>query len=128
MFSTFHPAFIRFTRTPFAMRLVVALAMFFAFAPAQGFGEDKTSDTSAPKGQRVLICGHSFHVFVGTQIATIAKAAGITDHVAVGTQSIFQSFDVHELIQFFFQIIFCKSNQCFIMGKFSSNKSTPFII
>ncbi|MCX7047671.1 MAG: hypothetical protein NTX50_19575 [Candidatus Sumerlaeota bacterium] len=50
--------------------------------------------TSAPlqqpitQGQRVFICGHSFHVFVASPLTEVAKMAGIKDHVLAGTQSI----------------------------------------
>src|SRR5687768_15525081 len=54
--------------------------------PAHLLADDKPA--SPPKGQRVLICGHSFHVFVGGPLATIATAAGIKDHVNLGVQSI----------------------------------------
>jgi len=68
-------------------RRFFAAVILCALIPSLGFSDDKTTE-APPKGQRVLICGHSFHVFVGNQIAAVAKAAGITDHVAVGTQSI----------------------------------------
>jgi hypothetical protein len=67
---------------------ILAVLALCALTPALGFSDDKPAASAAPKGQRVLICGHSFHVFVGAQIAAVAKAAGINDHVAVGTQSI----------------------------------------
>ena len=68
-----------FARTWLALLLCAVL-------PAQLLADDKPA--SPPKGQRVLICGHSFHVFVGGPLATIAAAAGIKDHVNLGVQSI----------------------------------------
>ena len=85
MIGIFHRAFNRFSKILISAHLVLASLVFLASFPAKSFAEDASAP---PKGQRVLICGHSFHVFVGGQIATVAKAAGITDHVAVGTQSI----------------------------------------
>jgi hypothetical protein len=37
-----------------------------------------------PTGQRVYICGHSFHVMMAPPLEQIAHAAGIKDHVTVG--------------------------------------------
>lgn len=41
-----------------------------------------------PKGQRVFIAGHSFHMPIVQPLGQIAKAAGIEDHKLAGTQSI----------------------------------------
>ncbi|MEI8383239.1 MAG: hypothetical protein WCJ09_24185 [Planctomycetota bacterium] len=41
-----------------------------------------------PAGLRIFYTGHSFHMFVPTQIDVIAKAAGIQGHRQVGTQGI----------------------------------------
>lgn len=73
------------------MRMTVyclAAVLFLSLASARANSDNPSTSAAPPKGQRVFICGHSFHVFVGPMIATVAKAAGITDHVAAGTQSI----------------------------------------
>ena len=40
------------------------------------------------KGQRVFICGHSFHVYIEKLLEEATKVAGIDGHVTVGTQFI----------------------------------------
>src|SRR5207249_259303 len=55
-----------------------------AFAPAAA-GE-KPATPPVAKGQRVFVCGHSFHVFIDGPLAEMARAAGITDHKRVGSQ------------------------------------------
>jgi hypothetical protein len=70
------------------IRRVLLTAMLCALLPQASRGDDKPAEKPAPKGQRVMICGHSFHVFVGGPLAKIAEAAGISDHVNAGTQSI----------------------------------------
>jgi hypothetical protein len=40
------------------------------------------------KGQRVFTCGHSFHVFVPSILADMAKGAGLEDHKIAGLSSI----------------------------------------
>ncbi len=42
----------------------------------------------APKGERVLVTAHSFHIFVAPRLATLAKAAGIEGHQLVAAQMI----------------------------------------
>lgn len=42
----------------------------------------------APKGQRVFVCGHSFHVPIAQPLSEVAKSAGIADHTLVGAQFI----------------------------------------
>src|SRR5437763_16748 len=89
MSGIFHRAFNKFGKLSISMHLVLSSVLLLASFPAPGFGADKTPEPGASaKGQRVLICGHSFHVFVGAPIAKIADAAGIKDHVNSGTQSI----------------------------------------
>jgi hypothetical protein len=44
------------------------------------------SDKPVPKGQRVFICGHSFHMPVAGLLPEIVKSAGITDQKPVGQQ------------------------------------------
>src|SRR5262245_27793191 len=62
------------------------LILILALLPALLLAGNKPPAT--PKGQRVQICGHSFHVFVGAPLAKIAQSAGIKDHVDKGVQSI----------------------------------------
>ncbi len=63
-------------------RLLVALLCFLCTrAPA--------ADIAAPpKGERVFVTAHSFHIFVAQRLAPLAKAAGIEGHVLVGQQMI----------------------------------------
>lgn len=37
-------------------------------------------------GQRVLICGHSFHVYIANPLGTLAKEAGIAGHTLLESQ------------------------------------------
>jgi hypothetical protein len=37
-------------------------------------------------GQRVFVCGHSFHVYIAKPLEELAKAAGIANHVNLGVQ------------------------------------------
>lgn len=48
----------------------------------------RAQDRPAPKGQRVLSAGHSFHVFMPAILRDLAQAARIADHVQVDVQSI----------------------------------------
>ena len=43
---------------------------------------------AAPKGERVFVTAHSFHIFTAQRLAPLAKAAGIEGHVLVGAQMI----------------------------------------
>ena len=60
--------------TPFRTLAALALCPVLV-AAAQG----------PPVGQRVFICGHSFHVMMAAPLGQIAEAAGIEGHVQVGT-------------------------------------------
>jgi len=42
----------------------------------------------ATNGERVFICGHSFHIFTSRYLGPIAKAAELADHETVGAQMI----------------------------------------
>ena len=48
------------------------------FNPAAG------SEKAVPKGYKVQYVGHSFHVFVPTVMASLAKEAGISGHKSLG--------------------------------------------
>ncbi len=41
-----------------------------------------------PKGERVLVTAHSFHIFIAPRLAPLAKAAGIEGHTLVAAQMI----------------------------------------
>ncbi len=43
---------------------------------------------AAPKGERVLVTAHSFHIFTAQRLAGLAKAAGIEGHKLVAAQMI----------------------------------------
>jgi hypothetical protein len=62
---------------------------------------NRKSLRSSVKGQRVFTCGHSFHHWVDALLIDLSKAAGIRNHVAVGTSCIggsrvIQHWDVPE--------------------------------
>jgi hypothetical protein len=42
----------------------------------------------APKGERVFVTAHSFHIFIAPRLALLATAAGIEGHQLVGAQMI----------------------------------------
>ena len=42
----------------------------------------------APKGERVLVTAHSFHIFTASRLAPLALAAGIDGHKLVAAQMI----------------------------------------
>src|SRR5262249_61017033 len=46
---------------------------------------DAQSTAPVEKGQRVFVCGHSFHVFIGGPLGGMARAAGLKGHTLVGT-------------------------------------------
>src|SRR6266446_5177802 len=60
------------------LRLLYALAILGSSLPA----------ADAPKGERVFVTAHSFHIFVASRLAPLAKAAGIEGHELVGQQMI----------------------------------------
>lgn len=55
-------------------------------------GPAKLAAADVPKGQRVYSIGHSFHVFMPSILAQIAKSAGIADHQQIGLSSIGGSY------------------------------------
>ena len=72
------------SRRPWAAVGFVTIATtLLLLAPARS-GETKAID----KGQRVLSCGHSFHVFMPDILTDIAKKADIKDHEKAGLSSI----------------------------------------
>jgi hypothetical protein len=50
------------------------------------FAADPASAT--PDGQRVFVCGHSFHVYIAKPLEELAAAASIAKHVNLGSQFI----------------------------------------
>ncbi len=60
------------------LRLLSALALLSASLLA----------TAAPKGERVLVTAHSFHIFTAPRFASLAQAAGIEGHKLVAAQMI----------------------------------------
>jgi hypothetical protein len=61
------------------------MALWLATIPlAAADGKSETSPID--KGQRVFVCGHSFHVFIDAPLAEMAKAAGLKDHKSAGRQ------------------------------------------
>jgi hypothetical protein len=56
------------------------------FNPAVGW------EKAAPKGYKVQYVGHSFHVFVPTVMASLAKEAGISAHRSLGMDMIPASY------------------------------------
>ncbi len=78
-------------RTTIAAVLLVCLTtgtLFLGGQPLVAVADDSAATQSIDKGLRVFSAGHSFHVFVPGQLAGMAKAAGIKDHVLVGLSSI----------------------------------------
>lgn len=62
-------------------RCVVILAFL-------GCGIATAEDVKPPAGLRVFYTGHSFHMFVPSQVEQLVKSAGIQGHKLVGTQGI----------------------------------------
>src|ERR1043165_5982040 len=72
-------------------RLVLALAAAFVLPVAHAAAQDKSKAKLAEpitKGQRVLTCGHSFHVWVPGIVTDLCKKADIEGHVQLGVSSI----------------------------------------
>src|SRR5436309_13481101 len=46
------------------------------------------AEEAALKGQRVFVCGHSFHMPIAPMLGEIGRAAGIKGHDLSGTQGI----------------------------------------
>jgi hypothetical protein len=71
------------------MLLLSALACLPPLAPASATLPQAAGGSATPpleNGQRVFVCGHSFHVFIAVPLAGMARAAGLKDHTTVGTQ------------------------------------------
>jgi hypothetical protein len=64
--------------------LVGAALSLYGFAPARG--DDRQAVPPITRGQRVFVCGHSFHVFIDGPLAEMARAAGIEGHKSAGRQ------------------------------------------
>jgi hypothetical protein len=66
-----------------AMVCLPLLSPVVATQPKAGDGQ---ATPPLDKGQRVFVCGHSFHVFIGGPLGDMARAAGLKGHKLVGTQ------------------------------------------
>src|SRR4051794_8502389 len=60
-----------------------------------------TTASAVPAGERVFVCGHSFHVMIAAPLSEMAKAAGILDHKLINTQfiggsKVIQHWDLEE--------------------------------
>jgi hypothetical protein len=55
-----------------------------ASSTSASFNRAAGSEKAAPKGYRVQYVGHSFHMFVPTVMASLAKEAGISGHQSLG--------------------------------------------
>ncbi len=81
----------RWSRTLTAAAVAVGLTtgiLFLANPTAVAIAEDAAATQPIEKGLRVYSAGHSFHYFVPGQLAQMATAAGIKDHVQVGLSAI----------------------------------------
>ena len=80
-------------RTAFRLGVFVSALAFLttalpSFSPAaEGKNNDKLVEPIT-KGQRVLTCGHSFHVWVPDIVNDLCKKAEIKNHVQIGVSSI----------------------------------------
>jgi hypothetical protein len=69
--------------------LLAALTCLPLLAPAAATLPQAADGPATPpltKGQRVFVCGHSFHVFIAAPLAGMARAGGFKDHTLVGSQ------------------------------------------
>jgi len=69
---------MRSLRKTFWVSIVLLSAALVASPSAMG--------EEAIAGQRVFVCGHSFHVYVAKPLEELAKAAGIANHINLGVQ------------------------------------------
>lgn len=67
---------------PLPMRFSLVLFTLCALVQGARSGEKATP----PEGQRVLVCGHSFHAYVGKRLDALALAAGIRGQKMLGSQ------------------------------------------
>jgi len=66
-------------------RRLAAAFSFVIVVAAFGTAQEKPAP---PKGERVFVCGHSFHSFIGDPLAQMAQAGGISGHELAGQQYI----------------------------------------
>lgn len=80
------------SRYIFSAKLAAAALAVLVFNPvvSRSLAAETGSGQPTPveHGQRLLTCGHSFHVFVYPLVAELARSAGIADHQNVGISSI----------------------------------------
>jgi hypothetical protein len=72
----------------------IVLALLALTSAARG--QEKAAP---PSGQRILVCGHSFHAYVGRRLDALANAAGIRDQKIIdiqflGGSSVTQHWDI----------------------------------
>jgi hypothetical protein len=68
-------------------RHLLALLLCSCF-PLLTSGQDSTTKSAPPKGQRIFYTGHSFHMFVPKLVEGMVPLAKVEGHKLVGTQSI----------------------------------------
>jgi hypothetical protein len=79
------------SRFPFrvpAVVLAVLAGLVWVSPAAIADAKNPQPAATAPHGQRVFSCGHSFHVFVPGILSDMARGAGITDHQVAGLSGI----------------------------------------
>jgi hypothetical protein len=67
---------------------VFVLALFCATTANAAALPSDSQPAPIDRGQRIFLCGHSFHVFVYKILDEMARSAGIKDHQSVGVSSI----------------------------------------
>jgi hypothetical protein len=74
-------------RPPSLTRLVKTFLLCTALSLlALGPSEARDKTEAIDKGQRIFVCGHSFHVFIDGLLGEMAKGAGIKGHKSAGRQ------------------------------------------
>ena len=66
----------------------IALAILVAASLCRSSQAADSSTPPVEKGQRVFVCGHSFHVFIEKPLAMLAKEAGYAEHEDLGVSFI----------------------------------------
>jgi hypothetical protein len=75
-------------RSMYVLTLRTWTAGLLLLVSTTAWGQKQEKEIVAPAGQRVFVCGHSFHVMIAAPLSEMAKAAGILDHKLVNTQFI----------------------------------------
>ncbi len=77
------------TRLAVPTLLLTTLTCLPLLAPAAATRPQAADGPATPpveKGQRVFVCGHSFHVFIAAPLGAMARAGGLKEHTLVGSQ------------------------------------------